>query len=101
MPTFAEVLRFKTKRFKTPLNLQFLEMLGDRPLFSDTVHYIPVRVSKSYVNCFSSGLFKPRTIFKIIECTRSKIVQSEVMFSNIKVERHETNVLGNPSRLAL
>ena len=97
-PVFATVLRFKTKQFRTPFRLQYLGLSGDSQLiFSDGVHSYGCRVSKSYVKSFLNGVFKPNTVFNVLECSREKGAPQNVTLSNLQVTPSNlTFVIGKP-----
>ena len=64
------------------MRLQYLGFFNGGCLFSDGVHCITAKVGRSYTNSFSEGLFRPLTIFTILECSRGPTA-SDVFFTNL------------------
>ena len=97
-PVFSQVLRFKTKKFPTPMRLQYLGLSNGSCSFSDGVHSMPVKVGRSYQRSFADGTFKPLTVFSILECNRGPI-PCDLFFSNLLVVPKQEQigfVIGKP-----
>ena len=101
-PVLAKVLRFKTKSFMTPMNLQYIGMFNEKMLISDSQNYIAVSLSPNYQSIVKE--LNINTIITIFQVTRSGINMKDVSIINMSVansKQQTNNKLGSPKLLAL
>ena len=84
-PIFANTLRFKTKIFKTPFNIQYLGTFQNETIFSDGVHSHPMIVSKSSRDLFINGRIKPLSIITVKQTSRQQH-SVRILFYSIAVK---------------
>jgi hypothetical protein len=90
-PIFASTLRFLTKQFKTPFNLQYLGTGPNNSLmFSDGVHVLPASVGPSYKYLLTSGIIKHMSIVTIIIATRERKAPFNLKFTNLQIAPKHT-----------
>ena len=96
-PILAQTLKFKTKQFKTPFNIQFLGRQDGEFLFSDGVHSFAAGVG-NYGTMF--GSIGVNTILTVFICTRNPVAPYNLQFRNMRVAPKHCQVqgrLGNPT----
>ena len=95
-PIFSPTLRFLTKQFKTPFNIQYVGSEDDKLIFSDGVSSISADVG-GYSSIFSS--IELNTVITVFVCTRERVSPFNLQFRNLRVApKHcQCNVrIGNP-----
>ena len=96
----AKVLKFKTKCFPFPLNLQYLGLDGDQVLLSDSTHYMGVDLTHNYKSVVSS--LEQYTIVTIYQATRTGENKKGILVNNMSVAdtKFQTRTkVGNPMLL--
>ena len=93
----GNILRYKTKSFPTPFNLQFLEKLGNKIVLSDGRNTLEVQLSSKYSHLVTYSLLKEFAIVTVNEVKR--VSQFQLFVDNITIAKElQINCkLGNPS----
>ena len=93
----GQTLRWLTKEFKTPMNLQYLGIVEGKHIFSDGIYSIAADVAL-YGSMFTS--IPPNTIITILMCTRQREAPFNLKFCNLRVAPRHAQVhcrLGTPT----
>ena len=92
----GNILRYKTKSFRTPFNLQFLGKLGNKIVLSDKIGTLEVQLSSKYSHLVTYSLLKEFAIVTVNEVRR--VSQFQLFVDNITIAKElQINCkLGNP-----
>ena len=89
----TNTLRFKTKLFPNRVKLQYL---GDnsegKHLFSDSVHYYPMDIGKSYKSIFQKKLISPLTIIECVNISRDREPSFDLVILNLEIAAKEFQI---------
>ena len=97
----GNILRYKTKSFPTPFNLQFLGQLDNKIVLSDGRSTLEVQLSSKYNHLVTYSLLKKFAIITINEVNR--VSQFQLFVDNITIAKEfQINCkLGNPSAFCI
>ena len=95
-PVIATTLRFLTKTFPTPMNLQYITKADDKGMlvFSDGVHTMKCTVGDSYKKLFQNNRFENNKIFTVFQATRERKPPHMVTLTNMMVAPKHSQVEG-------
>ena len=96
---FGNILRFKTKPFPVPFNVQLIEKLpGRKVVLSDGCRTKIVLLSSKYDYLFDLSILAPLDIITIFEIKRVVNCSADLFVDNIsKNKEHQVEVkIGNP-----
>ena len=96
---FANTLRFKTKSFPVPINVQFIEKLpGMKMVVSDSCSIKTVQLSSKYDYLFELSILAPLDIVTIYEIKRVTTGSCDLFVDNIgKDKKLQVGAkIGNP-----
>jgi hypothetical protein len=98
---FATTLRFKTKAFPTPFNVQFLSQVGNKIRVSDGTKIKMLQISSKYMYLFELGLLNEFDVITINEVKR--VSHYDLFVDNISIDRNVQvkKKIGNPSYFRL
>lgn len=95
---FTKILKYKTKTFPTPFNVQFLEKTGSQSiLVSDGRKKKNIVLSSKYAYLFELNIISPLDILSIYEVKRSGLYGLFVDNLLIKKELQVKCVIGCPT----
>ena len=94
-PVIATTLRFLSKAFPLPMNLQYAgKGVQGGQLFSDGNHLITCSVGESYKKLFKTNRFKENQVFTIFQATRERVAPYKVCLTNMMVAAKQFQVEG-------
>ena len=83
---FSKILKYKTKKFPTTFNVQFIERLGQRRIIaSDGWKKKVITLSSKYDYLFELGILSPMVILSIYEVKRSG--SHEMFVDNVVINK--------------
>ena len=98
---FGDILRFKTKAFPVPFNVQYLGKTDDSKLaiLSDGKKCTYAKFSSKYNYLFEENIISPYAILTVYEVQRVAAGSKTIFIDNISVDRSlQIGVkIGNPS----